>query len=454
MRLQGLAPPLVDPIAATIGSVVRLAGPAIAHQLLLTLVFMADRALVGRLGPEALASMQVSTTIAWTLLSILGATSIGITAVVTRLVGAGDRKRAAVAARDAVLRTGLAATAVAIVLFLADGALLSLCFPRVAPAVLAQAERYLAVALLALPIGAVEAGLAASLQAAGDTTTPLWAATVANVVNLVASVVLIFGVGPIPALGVAGAALGSFAAFTIQAAWQWRALHRPGSPLPFAAVADAKERRSLRRRFHRVTLPALAERLLYQGGYLGYVALIALLGVGAMAANQAIISIEAMSYQTAEGFGVAASVLVGQHLGRRDGGEGLSLWLSAGLAAAALAGFSLVFLAAPAALLRLFSDDPQVVATGLAPLKLAALSQPIMAFAVVASMALRAAGETKTLLAITAISGVGLRLVATYVFTAVFPLGLFGVWLASTLDWTLHAVLVVAVLLRGRWRHR
>lgn len=441
----------------TLASVWRLAWPAIAHQMSMTLVFMADRALVGHSGGRALASMQVSTTIAWTLVSLFSALAVGTTALVSRHVGAGDRRGAALATR---LSLGLAAsigTVVAMVLLVADGALLEAVFPRVEPAVLVEAERYLAVALVALPIALVEGVAAAALQASGDTRTPLFAATVANVVNLGVSAALIFGVGPLPALGVTGAAIGSAIAFSLQALLLWRVLTRHDGPLPLDLTRGASlaEHRAMARRLLRVSGPAAGEKLIYHSGYLAYVAIIALLGATAMAANQALISIEALSYQTAEGFGVAAGVLVGQRLGEgRPDEAARSCSVSAGLAVLALSGFSLLFVGAPRMLLGLFSDDPSIVQHGLAPLTVAALSQPVMAFAVVTAMALRAAGATRILLVTTAVCAVGLRLGATWLFAMRLDMGLLGVWLGSSVDWLVHAAVLGAILASGRWRRQ
>ncbi|HHH29976.1 MAG TPA: MATE family efflux transporter, partial [Polyangiaceae bacterium] len=428
-----------------------------AHQLSMTLVFMADRALVGHSGGRALASMQVSTTIAWTLVSLLSALAVGTTALVSRHVGEGDRRGAALATRLSLGIGAAVGVGIATVFLVADGALLEAIFPRVEPAVLLEAERYLAIALVALPITAVETVAAAALQASGDTRTPLLATTVANVANLAVSALLIFGAGPVPALGVAGAAVGSTVAFSLQAALLWRVLKRSNGPLPIALASGAslRECRVMARRLLRVSGPAAGEKLVYHAGYLAYVAIIAMLGATTMAANQALISIEALSYQTAEGFGVAAGVLVGQRLGEgRPGEAARSCVVAAGLAVVALSGFSLLFLGAPRVLLGLFSDDPTVVQHGVAPLTVAASSQPAMAFAVVAAMALRAAGATRVLLVTTAVCAVGLRLAATWLFAMRLHMGLLGVWLGSSVDWLVHAAVLGAILAGGRWRRQ
>ena len=75
-----------------------------------------------------------------------------------------------------------------------------------------------------------------------------------------------------------------------------------------------------------------------------------------------------------------------------------------------------------------------------------------MAFATVTAMTLRGAGDTKTVLGISGVCSVGIRLVATYVLAIRLNLGLTGVWLGSTCDWIGRALLLSLAFARGRWR--
>jgi len=436
-----------------------LAWPAIAHMLLLTLVFMTDRALVGHYASSSLASMQISTTLTWSACSLFGAVAVAATALVARLVGAEQRAEAATAGRVAMLLALIVGAVVAVPLLVGNGALLSVVFPRVGAEVIAEASAYLAIVLPILPIALVEAVATACLHAAGDTRTPLRAATIANVVNLVLSATLIFGTGALPALGVRGAAIGSAVAITLQCVLLMRALWagqrsfsiRVGLDGLNACTVQAHVR--MLKRLTRVALPAIADKAAYHGGYLGYVAIVGMLGTAAMAANQALISVEAFSYQTAEGFGIAAATLVGQRLGARRLRSATSACLTAAsMAVVALSGFALLFVAAPDILLSLFSTDPAVKAVGTRALQVAAIAQPIMAFAVVTAMALRGAGATRVVLWTTLFAGVVMRLSATWLFAIELQLGLVGVWLGSTVDWVTHAALLAWVVWGGRWR--
>ncbi|MBW2458842.1 MAG: MATE family efflux transporter [Deltaproteobacteria bacterium] len=436
-----------------------LAWPAIGHMLLITLVFMADRALVGRYASSALASMQISTTLSWTVLSLLTAFSIGTLALVARLNGAGDRRLAATAARASLALALVLGLVTVGPLWLACQWLVPVLFPAVAPAVMHQAIAYLDIVLPVLPIAFLAAVAVACFQAGGDTRTPLIGAAIANLINLVASSVLIFGLFGLPEMGVRGAAVGSVLAFVAEAIFLALVLRSKGSPVPLclgarhgqAATLDAHLR--MLRRLVRVSLPALGEKLVYHAGYLGFVAIIGLLGATAMAANQALISIEALSYQTAEGFGIAAGTLAAQKLGAgKDGEASRSSSIAARLAMGALATFATAFVLVPELLMRGFGSDPAIIELGVETLYVAAAAQPVMAFAVVSSMTLRGAGATRTALGLTLLCSVGVRLAATWLLAIELEMGLVGVWLGSAVDWLVHAVLLVVVLERGRWR--
>lgn len=427
-----------------------LAWPAITHMLLLTLVFLVSRAMVGRYSTTALAAMQICGTITWAAYSIFSASSAGTLAVVARCVGSGDRAGAAAAARASLLFAAGLGVLVAGPLLVADGALLRLLFPRADAAVIEQADSYLRVVLPALPLAFVEAVAAAALQGAGDTRTPLLAASAGNVVNVTLSATLIFGRFGLPELGLRGAAVGAAATMSIEGLLLVAALARRSSPLPLLGGADAGEALG---RVLRVSLPAFAERVVYQAGYLGFVAIIGLLGAAAMAANQALISVEAICWLSADGFGIAAGALVAQKLGAGRPSEAARAGRTAAwMAMLLLCAFGLVFAAAPRLLMLPFSRDPAIIELGARSLYVAAVAQPFMAIATVLGMGLRGAGATRSVLAVSLLSSLAVRLGATWLFAITLDYGLVGVWMGSTADWVVRTSLLAAIWARGRWR--
>ncbi|HCJ09654.1 MAG TPA: hypothetical protein DHW14_00610 [Clostridiales bacterium] len=68
------------------------------------------------------------------------------------------------------------------------------------------------------------------------------------------------------------------------------------------------------------------------------------------------------------------------------------------------------------------------------------------------SGALRGAGDTRTVLVITAVGVWAVRLVTALVFVLVLDLGLFGAWLAMALDWVVRSAYLVARFRRGAWK--
>ena len=429
----------------------RLAWPAITHMLLVTLMFLVGRAMVGRYSATALASLQISGTLVWSTYSIFTAFSAGTLAVVARSVGAGDRPAAAQAARSSLLFAALLGVLVMVPIRLANGSLLRLLFPHASAAVLDDASAYLHIVVPCFPLAFVEAIAAATLQGAGNTRAPLYVATVGNIVNVVLSYLLIFGHCGFPELGIRGAAVGHAATMSIEGLLLVAVLLAKGSPLPIRA-RSAGDAAALRRVL-RVAVPAFGEKALYHAGFLGFVAIIGLLGTEAMAANQALLSIEAIGFLSADGFGVAAAAVIAQKLGaHRPGDATRAGWLAAGMSVALATTIGVTLALAPRLLMKAFSTDPAVIDLGVKTLYIAAIAQPFMAYAMVKGMALRGAGATRTVLLSTFVGALVVRVAATYLFAITLGLGLFGVWLGSTVDWVVRSGLLGAAYARGRWR--
>lgn len=459
--------PAIDPdrTAATPGpitaEVMRLALPAIATGLLGTLVFLADRVMLARFHQDALASMQLQGPLLWSVSSVFMALCAGTVALVARSVGAGDDARARAVARASLRLAALLGIVVAIVGIVFLDAIVVFFGPPEAH-LRALSVDYLGVTFAGLPAAFIATAAAMILGGSGDTKTPLFAGLLANGTNIAINWVLIYGhdLGgfEIPALGVRGAAIGTAIAFVIEALFLLAVLGRTEHRLCTAGWwhRSASVDQVARRDILRLSIPAALERVLVHTGFLAYAKAIAGLGATAMAANQALITIESICFMCADGFGVAAATVMGQQLGRgsperaRAGGR-----IAIGLAVATItiAGF-VVWATGHLTLPRFVppgEDGTALVATAAAALPLLAFAQPGMSASIVLAMGLRGAGDTRSPLWAAVAGGVVLRVSLAWGFVTFTDLGLVGIWWASLIDWTVRATWLAIVFHRGRW---
>jgi putative MATE family efflux protein len=438
--------------------VLRLTWPAVMTSFLQTAVFLTDRLLLGRYSEDALASMQVQGPLIWSVTNVCGGLLVGAIPLVARAVGAGDRERASATARAALRLSFALGAVVAVVGFVGVGPVVRLLGPA-SPELRALSERYLGITLFGFPQMFVAMTASLMLAASGNTRTPFLVGVFSNGLNAAFAIVLIFGAGPIPALGVGGAAAGSVMAFSIEAVLLLWALGSPSSSLVVRQVwrAGGAEERRARRDTVRLSAPAVAERVIMHGGYLAYTSVIAHLGALVMAGNQALITIESICFLSADGFGIASAALVGQSLGRKNPADATRAgWLGVAFAALALSILGCTIWWHGRWLLELFvpagRDGSELVRTGSSALPLLALSQPFLAAGVVLGHALRGAGDTRSPLIASLLGGLLVRVTLAWWLGVREGLGLYGIWIASSADWVLRTLLLSAIFAAGRWR--
>jgi putative MATE family efflux protein len=432
--------------------------PAILHSLLQTLVFVVDRVMLGRHGEASLAAMQLGGTLEWSIWSVFAAFEVGAIARVGRHVGARDF---GAARRAAWISLGVAAGIGTLLALLSPVALAFL--PRYAPSAspdaMREAQGYLGVTVGASPVVFAAMTAIAVLQAGGDTRTPLAIGVGANLVHVVLNRVLILGLGPVPALGARGAGISTAVTFGIIALAAILSLMSRARPVSLRRRGDeapvSGERRvrvmTEARALAIIAGPAFVERVLYHVGYVSYAGIVARLGDATMAANQSLISVESICFLSGDGFGIAAASLVAQKIGAGQPEQAeRAAWIATRYAAITLTVFGILALAFRDTLLPVFTPDhPEVVALGRAAMPVLAAAQPFMAMGVVLAQAIRGAGRTREVLAVSVLGGVVVRLAATAALALGLGMGLVGVWLGSTLDWVARSALLVVLGRRG-----
>jgi putative MATE family efflux protein len=432
--------------------VLRLASFAIISSFLQTFVFVVDRALLGHHSGTALGQMQISGTLEWSVFAVFNGVFAATFARIGRHVGAKDRARATAAARVSV---GVALV-FGLVLTLLTPLVLAL-LPRLAPhatrELIVEARSYLGTTLAASPLVFVGAASFAALQAGGDTKTPLLIGVVANSVHIALNWVLVLGAFGVPAMGARGAGIGTAITFGVETTLAVLALMRRPGPTRNVSLRGAPPPGSIREEIgaiYSIGGPAMAEKVVYQSGFLLFVAIIAALGDRVMEANQLLIGLESICFLSADGFAIATAALVAQKIGAREEGAAPRVARSATISAVALLGvIGLVYLALRHPLLSIFSNDAETVEVAAGTMWVLALAQPFMAAGQVLAAAMRGAGRTGVVFGVSSLGAFVVRLSCTYVLAFPLRLGLVGVWLGSTSDWFVRTVVLALLAWRG-----
>lgn len=429
--------------------ILRLAVPAVLNNISITVMQTVDMVFVGGLGPEAIGAVGTMITLIWAVMTLADGFSVGLTATVSHRIGAGDMEDASLFGRTGLWALTGFSFFLLPVLLQARG----LLFDAISlPAELsAHADAYFSVFTFFLPVVFFRTSLDATHRASGAAMVPTAITIGINVLNIALDPLLIFGWGPFPALGTAGAAWATGISYSmgtlVQALWVRRARWSPfrgGSPVS----------RSRLRRILDIGIPAILE----QGAMAVSQNLIIAWAVnpqGALAAAsfQIVMRLASLSFTPAFGFGMASIVLVGQSLGAGDTDAAERLgWKSTGYSMVVLLGLSLVYWFLPGPLVGIFTKDPEVIRLSLDPMRVYALTMVWLGATMVLAPALRGAGDTKYTMTTMFAARFLVRLPLAWFLGIPMGWGLAGVWIGMGSDFMARGILLAIRFKNGKWK--
>ncbi len=442
---QPIDAPRAASAAGGFREVALLAYPVVLQNMSVTLLQLVDSAFVGRLGPTPLGAVGYGGVWYWTALCFFMGTATGVQTFVSQAHGAGRERECGGWAWQAIYGLVPAASAV-LILFAA-------VFPLMLELLGPSAElRETATAYLRPrsfgAAGAVTAMVLASFfRGIGDTRTPLFAMVAANVLNGVLDYGLIFGNLGLPRLGVAGAgAASAFSEWTYAALLLWAFRHRRVSG-PFS-TQPVRPARALLVRLRRISLPIGGQWFLEMISFALFTTLVARMGDRQMAASQAFLSLLHLSFMQVVGISVAAGTLVGRYIGAQDlAAVQRSYRNSQRLGFIVVVVVAALFLGIPDLLMRIFTEDEEVIRLGRPLLAVGALFQLFDAVAIVASGSLRGAGDTRWPFVVQTTLAWTAYLPLAYGMGVLLEGGLIGAWLGGAVY-----VLLLSWVLSRRWR--
>jgi len=425
--------------------------PMFLGNLLQALYSTVDSIWVGRfLGPSALASVSVSFPIIFALVALVMGLTMATTTLVSQYYGANRHDEVQRTVSNSILLLGISGTAISLIGYFSRDWLLNLI--NVPDEIFGYASSYLGVYSLGLVTMFLYNAASAILRGLGDSRTPLRFLAYATVANIVLDPFLIFGIGPIPAMGVAGAALATVISQAFSTVAGLMYLSKKMGMLKIDRnfwKLDLK----LSLETIRIGLPGGLQQTLVSLSSMVVGSLVNGFGKTVVTGFGAASRIDQFSFMPAMSVSLAVSALVGQNMGA--GREDRVAWavrssmlMSAGLTSVV----SLVAILFPASLLSIFTTDPQVLAAGGEYLRIAALGYVPFALMFAFTGVLRGAGDTIATMFITLGTMWLVRVpLATYLSRSP-ALGIRGVWWAIFISQLMGLSLNYMYYRSGRWK--
>jgi putative MATE family efflux protein len=410
-----------------------------------------DMIWVGKLGSASMAAVGVSGMAVMVANSLTMGIFTGLRALVARYVGAGDIKGANHITQQAFILGAALSVFIAIIgVFFSEQILVLL---GVEADVIELGAAYMRIQFIGMVTMSVLRIAESSMQASGDSVTPMKIAVYFRILHLVLAPALIFGLWIFPEMGVRGAA------------WTGVITQGVGATVGIWYLITGRTRMKLTFKnigfdpgviwkLVKIGIPASVTGMERSFANLILVAFISPFGTVAVAAHSLMQRIDGFTNMPATGFGVGAGVLVGQNLGagKPDRAE-KSGWIAAGFFTAIMTVCSIVTWFLAPEIVRIFNSEPELVEIGSLFLKIQIVGYMVFGCVIVLSTALNGAGDTLIPMLVTLLTMWFVQVPLAYFLSHTF-IGAAGV------RWGIEGALVfrggiyAVYFKKGRWKRK
>ena len=427
-----------------------LAVPMILELIMESTFALVDIYFVGTLGASAVATVGLTETYLFLLYSISMGLSLAVTAIVARRIGEKDKEGAGISAVQAIfiavlgsipfMIAGIFFSRELLELMGADAWTLEHGYP--------YAQWMLggnAVIMLLFVINSIFRG-------AGDAAIAMRVLWIANGFNIVLDPLLIFGWGPVPKLGIEGAAIATNIGRGIAVIVQLWLLFRGGKHIRVLR-SYLKLNWDIIKKIIRTSLGGIGQMIVAMTSWIFIIRIIAEFGSEAVAGATIALRIMMFTMMPAWGMSNAASTLVGQNLGAKkpDRAE-RSVWITGFWNMIYLIGIAVVFFIYHENLMRIFTDDTGVIDIGSSWLKIVSYSYFVYAWWMVAVQAFNGAGDTVTPTKINVVFFWIIEIPLAYFMAKSLALEVIGVFWAIFITETSVGLFTLWLFRKGKWK--
>jgi putative MATE family efflux protein len=435
----------------------KIAWPTMVANAFSGLQGVVDQILVGNLiGYQANAAIGVSWQILLVVIVFISSVFTGMSVLVARFAGAGESDKV----DRVVYQAFLAAIGLSLCIFAPIGYFAAprlLDFVHATPEVQVQALPFLRIMFVCSSGMMIVFMLTGALQSAGDAKTPMRLGITMTVTNLILNVILIRGLGPIPAFGTRGSAMGTCISGGAVALYAVYKLSTGGWVVAFPRGGGFGPDWTIMRELFRFGLPAGVQGIAMN---IGGVLMQSFIGsLPQSAAAQGIFAVgytELFSLITWTSIGLqrSAGAIAGQNLGAgKPDRASQAVKISARYGLTVAVGVGLCFAFLPRQLLSVFGmHDPSVVDVGVQLLRVLSVSGLFITVALAYTGGLQGTGDTKGPLYISLISQMLVPLGICFAIQATGTLQPLHIWLAVLAGHATRCLLSVLRFRQGAWR--
>ena len=431
-------------------SIFILSIPMVLEMVMESVFAVVDVFFVSRLGADAVATVGLTESMLAIIYALAFGLSIGATATVARRIGEHDRDGAARTAVQAIALGILVSVVLGIAGVVLAPTLLELM--GASPTVIATGSGFTRVMLGGNASIVLLFLINAIFRGAGDAAIAMRTLWLANAMNIVLAPCFIFGVGPFPELGVAGAAVGTTIGrgtgvlFALS-----RLLRRDGR------IVIRREHLGLQPatmlRLIRLSSTGTVQILIGSASWIGLIRILSSFGSAALAGYVIAIRVVLFALLPSWGMSNAAATMVGQALGAKKPERAeRAVWTAGFFNMCFLGTVSVAFLLLAPAIVGLFTSDPEVRPYAITGLRVMSLGFVFYAYGMVFSSSFNGAGDTWTPTKLNLVAFWLFEIPLAYVLAYRVGLGPNGVFWSVTAAFSLFAVLAALVFRRGTWK--
>lgn len=423
--------------------------PLVLEQLLEVIVGMSDSIMIASVGESAVSGVSLMDNIYILLINVFTALATGGAVVVGQYMGRKDIKKARESANQLVWLMLFVSLGIMALVYIGKEFILTVVFGHITKEVYNHANTYLMICSASIPFLAVYNAGTAIFRAQMNSKTPMLVSCLMNVINIFGNAILIFGFK----FGTAGVAIPTLVSRMVAAFVMLYLVTRKDLQIHINKTLKFKFNKKLVRKILHIGIPSGLENSMFQLGKILVLSLVASFGTSAIAANAVSSSLCNFEILPGIAIGFAMVTVVSRCIGAGEIKQAKFFTKKLmKICYMALWGTNIIIFILLPIILKIYNLTPETSETARnIILYHGVCSMLIWPLSFTISNTFRAGGDAQYPMIVGIVSMWTCRIALSYVIGRNLGLGVFGVWVAMTIDWVVRTIFFVYRYFSGKW---